>query len=113
MSGVKLWVRLPLIPVILNVKLPGEAPGAALNDNGDVAVPPAVGVTGVESVNVTPAGAVPTHDPVSVTGTLKLLIEVIVIVAELLPPCAIDIVEVEEEIEKSGPAETVRLRVYE
>ena len=81
-----LWLKAPLVPVILKVNDPVEALGLAVTVRGEVAKLPEGGVTGDVTAILTPEGAVPTQDPTRVTAELKALSEVIVIVAELPPP---------------------------
>ena len=74
----------------------------AVTVNGEVAVLPEGGVTGLGRVNETPEGAEPTHDGDRSTAALNPLSDETVIVEPPLDPCVIEIVIVDELIEKSG-----------
>jgi hypothetical protein len=105
------WEIDPDVAVTLSVKLPVDALGPALTDNGEVAVLPDDGVIGVGSAKLTSDGAVPTQDGVNVTAELKPLSEPTVIVAEALPSWVTETADDDDEIEKSGPATLVLLLV--
>lgn len=70
------WLRLPLVPVNVNVETPGSVPLSMFTVAIEVTVPPAGGVTGlVEKDTCTPAGNAPAS---KVTPELNEPIEVIV-----------------------------------
>ena len=72
MSGVRICVSKPLVPVTRIVKFPGEALEPAVTIKIEVAVPPETGVTGEPIDVVMPAGALPSHEAVNATVELKL-----------------------------------------
>ena len=71
MSGVRMCVSEPLVPVTRIVKFPGEALEPAVTTKIEVAVPPETGVTGEPIDIVMFAGALPSHEAVNVTVELK------------------------------------------
>ena len=92
----------PLVAVTSIVKFPGEALEPAIIVKIDVAVAFEAGITGEPIDVVMFAGALPSHEAVSVTGELKPFIGLIIIVTDLLASRDNAKVEMEEEIEKSG-----------
>ncbi|MGO9643270.1 MAG: hypothetical protein ACLPY5_00835 [Candidatus Bathyarchaeia archaeon] len=83
MSGVRMCVSEPLVPVTRIVKFPGAALEPAVIVKIEVDVPPETGVTGVPIDIVMFAGATPSHEAVNVTVELKLFMGRIVIVTDL------------------------------
>jgi len=83
MSGVRMCMSKPLVPVTRIVKFPGEALEPAVTIKIEVAVPPETGVTGEPIDVVMPAGALPSHEAVNVTVELKPFMGRIVIVTDL------------------------------
>jgi hypothetical protein len=71
MSGVRICVSEPLVPVTRIVKVPGDALEPAVTIKIEVAVPPETGVTGEPIDVVMPAGALPSHEALNVTVELK------------------------------------------
>ena len=76
----------PLAPVTSIVKFPEEAVEPAVTVRIDVAMPFETGVTGEPTDTLIPAGALPSHEAVSVTAELNPLMDLIVIVIDLFPP---------------------------
>ncbi len=109
------WLNVPLVPVTLMMKEPVEAPAPALIVRAEVAVPLAVGVTGLGRSKLVPDGAVPTQDPASPTWLLKPSNEVTIIVAVPLEPGLTEIKFGEEETAKSAAPgdKTVSVRLTE
>ncbi|HKM79240.1 MAG TPA: hypothetical protein VJZ03_09190 [Candidatus Bathyarchaeia archaeon] len=71
MSGVRMCMRAPLVPVTRIVKFPGEALEPAVTVKIEVAVPPEAGVTGEPIDVIMFAGALPSQEAVNVTVELK------------------------------------------
>ena len=71
MSGVRMCVSEPLVPVTRIVKFPGEALEPAVIVKIEVAVLPETGVRGEPIDIVMFAGALPSHEAVNVTAELK------------------------------------------
>lgn len=86
------------------MNVPVEALPVAMTESVDVAELPEGGVMGEGRLTVTPVGAVPTHDVVSVTAELKPLIEVTVTIELPLDPWLIERADGDDVIEKSGTA---------
>ena len=74
--------------------------------NGEVAVLPEGGVTGLGKVKATSDGADPSHEGESTTASLKPLSDVTVIVEPPLDPCITEILIEDELIVKSGDGGT-------
>jgi hypothetical protein len=71
MSGVRMCVSEPLVPVTRIVKFPGEALEPAVIIKTEVAGLPETGVTGDPIDIVMFTGALPSHEAVKVTAELK------------------------------------------
>jgi len=115
MSGVTVWVSIPLVPMIRTVKFPLEAPGVAVIVNGELAALPETGTTGDVTVAETPAGAAPTQEADSDTGELNPLIETTTMVAAPFPPGVTETEDTDDVMAKSatGVIEVVILLVVE
>lgn len=74
------------MPVIRSVKLPVEAVEVVVMAAGELPAPPGGGVIGDGKSNETPAGALPTHEAVNVTGELNPSSDVTIIVVDPLSP---------------------------
>jgi len=109
MSGDRLWLREPLVPVKRIVKFPGDALELEVRINDEVAFPPEGGVTGDAIDTEIPAGAFPNHEGVKVTGELNPFSECTVIVTDPVNPCINAIVVTDEDIEKSPIVVTLLL----
>jgi len=97
-----LWLTEPLVPVTCRMYVPVEASGVVVKLMGELASPPAGGVTVCGSVTAIPVGAFPTHEAEKITGELKLPREFTV---TEVPPLSPGIVETVSEVgvtEKSG-----------
>jgi hypothetical protein len=66
-----LWVKGPLVPVTLSVYVPTLDPCAAATESVEVPAAFEGGVTGLGRLNVTPVGAVPSHETVRPTAELN------------------------------------------
>jgi len=97
-----LWLTEPLVPVTCRMYVPVEASGVVVKLMGELASPPAGGVTVCGSVTAIPVGSFPTQEAEKITGELKLPREFTV---TELPPFSPGIVETVSEVgatEKSG-----------
>ena len=97
-----LWLTEPLVPVTCRMYVPVEASGVVVKPTGELASPPAGGVTVCGRVTAIPVGAFPTHEVEKITGELKLPNEFTVTEVSPLSP---EIVETVSELgvtEKSG-----------
>jgi hypothetical protein len=113
MSGVTVWVNMPLVPMIRTVKFPVEAPGVAVIVSGELAALPETGTTGDVTVAETPAGAAPTQEADNDTGELNPLSDTTTMVAAPLPSGVTEIEDVDDVMAKSaiGVIEVVILLV--
>lgn len=97
----------PLVPVTCRVKAPVDALELAAMVMVDDAVLPAGGVTGLAILKVTPVGAAPSQEGVSVTAELNPLTEVTVIKEPALEPWTTETPTGAAAIKKSGVAAAI------
>ncbi len=97
----------PLVPVTCRVKAPVDALELAAMVMVDDAVLPAGGVTGLAILKVTPVGAAPSQEGVSVTAELNPLTEVTVIKESALEPWTTETPMGAAAIKKSGVATAI------
>jgi len=82
--------------------VPVEARAVVVNWIGELASPPAGGVTVCGTLTLTPVGAAPTQETLKLTGALKLPMEFTVREVPALRPGIVDTVSEVGATEKSG-----------
>jgi len=97
-----LWLTPPLVAVTCAMKVPVDAVAVVVNSIGELASPPAGGVTVCGTLTLMPVGALPTQDTENVTGELKPPREFTTIEVPPLRPGMVETVSEDGATEKSG-----------
>jgi len=97
-----LWLTPPLVAVTCAMKAPVDAVALVVNSIGELASPPAGGVTVCGTLTLMPVGALPTQETEKVTGELNPLSELTTTLVPALRPGMVETVSEDGVTEKSG-----------
>lgn len=97
-----LWLSDPLVAVTCTMNVPVDATGVVVNPIGELASPPARGVTDGGMSTATPTGALPTQEVEKVTGESNPPSELTITLVPPLSPEIVDTVSDDELTTKSG-----------
>jgi hypothetical protein len=96
-----LWLKEPLVAVTCAMKVPVDAIEVVVNPIGELASPPAGGVTDCGRFTPIPVGALPTHETEKVTRALNPPCEFTITLVPPLSPGIVETVSEDGVIEKS------------
>ena len=100
-----LWLTEPLVAVTCRTKVPVDAIDVVVNPSGELASPPAGGVTDCGRLTPMPVGALPTQEAEKVMGELNPPREFTTTEVPPLSPEIVDTVSEDELTVKSGMAD--------